>query len=163
MQTNNLGKGYRLGRTELAEVFEHYVGAVGCYGVYVLRNEVVVLDHSRKIRAGKLPTVMEINTYTCRRNGIKYRVMNYTKTDSRYQGAGIAHHIYALVAEKTGPIMSGSSQSPGARSLWNRLAATRFVAALWKGEIYPVEYSEYSEVECAEFEVYENACRLVAA
>lgn len=163
MQVNNLSVSIRLNRTELSEVADYYIGSVGCYGVYVTHSDVVVLDHSRPVRGGTLPTVMEIGTHKTTRGGVTYTVMNYTQTDRRYQGAGIAHHIYSLVAEKSGPIMSGSSQSPGARSLWNRLAQKRFVAALWKGEMYSVEPGEFGEVEVDEFDVYHNACRLVAA
>ena len=145
------------------------IGKIGVFLVYSTPNEITVIDTSVKLRrsAGELcaRTVMTISTNTVKRNGVNYRVMGYTRADRRYRGSGIAARVYEIVATKTGPIMSGSSQSVGGRHIWNTLVqrGRLTVAALWKGEYWPVEPTEFGEVDAAEFDVYNNCSRLIAA
>lgn len=151
------------------ETIGRRIGKIGVFLVYVSESEVAVIDSSVRLRRydGELcaRTVMTVETHWVRRGGVRYRVMGYTRMDNRYRGCGISAQVYELVAQHAGPIMSGSSQSPGGRSIWNRLAGRGriTVAALWKGQLWPVEATEFSEVDAEEFDVYNNNCRLVAA
>lgn len=139
-------------------------GYIGVFSVHILRDEVIVIDNSVRKYAGNHRVVMSIDTYSCRRNGISYRVMHYTRMDNRYRGCGIAPLVYEIVAKKSGPIMSGSSQSPGGRAIWNSIIKRGkvFAAALWKGSHYSVEPSEWGEAESDEVSLYRTAARLVA-
>jgi hypothetical protein len=89
--------------------------------------------------------------------------MNYTRMDNRYRGCGIAPRVYEIVAKSTGPIMSGDSQSPGGRAVWNTLVKRSRIltAALWKGKHYSVEAGQYGEAESDEVSLYNTAARLV--
>ena len=115
-------------------------GHIGVFSVHICPDSIVVIDNSIRKYAGSRRVVMEVDTYHCRRKGIRYRVMNYTRMDNRYRRCGIAHRVYEIVAKKSGPIMSGSSQSPGGRAIWNTLVKRSRVltAALWKGTHYSV-------------------------
>ena len=139
-------------------------GRIGVFSVHICRDSICVLDTSIRKYAGSRRVVMEIDTYHIRRNGIRYRVMNYTRMDNRYRGCGIAPLVYEIVAKKSGPIMSGDSQSPGGRSIWNSLVKRSRVltAALWKGTHYGVEAGQWGEAESDEVNIYSSAARLVA-
>ena len=139
-------------------------GHIGVFSVHICADSVVVIDNSVRKYAGSRRVVMEIDTYHIRRNGIRYRVMNYTRMDNRYRGCGIAPRVYEIVAKKSGPIMSGDSQSPGGRSIWNSLVKRSRVmtAALWKGTHYSVEAGQWGEAESDEVKLYSTAARLVA-
>ena len=139
-------------------------GRIGVFSVHICRDSVCVLDTSVRKYAGSRRVVMEIDTYHIRRNGIRYRVMNYTRMDNRYRGCGIAPLVYEIVAKKSGPIMSGDSQSPGGRAIWNSIIKRGkvFAAALWKGSHYSVEGGEWGEAESDEVSLYRTAARLVA-
>ena len=138
-------------------------GRIGVFSVHICRDSIVVIDNSVRKYAGSRRVVMEVDTYSIRRNGIRYRVMNYTRMDNRYRGCGIAPRVYEIVAKSTGPIMSGDSQSPGGRAVWNTLVKRSKIltAALWKGKHYSVEHSEYGEAESDEVSLYNTAARLV--
>ena len=139
-------------------------GRIGVFTVHICRDSVCVLDTSVRKYAGSRRVVMEIDTYHIRRNGIRYRVMNYTRMDNRYRGCGIAPLVYEIVAKQSGPIMSGDSQSPGGRSIWNSLVkrGKTFTAALWKGTHYSVEHSSWGECHSDEVKLYSSAARIVA-
>ena len=139
-------------------------GHIGVFSVHICADSVVVIDNSVRKYAGSRRVVMEIDTYHIRRNGIRYRVMNYTRMDNRYRGCGIAPLVYEIVAKKSGPIMSGDSQSPGGRSIWNSLVKRSKVltAALWKGTHYSVEAGQWGQAESDEVKLYSSAARLVA-
>ena len=139
-------------------------GRIGVFGIHILRDEVIVIDNSVRKYRGSRRVVMSIDTYSCRRNGINYRVMHFTRMDSRYRGCGIAPLVYEIVAKQSGPIMSGSSQSPGGRAIWNSIIKRGkvFAAALWKGTHYSVEGGEWGEAESDEVSLYRTAARLVA-
>jgi hypothetical protein len=144
------------------------IGKIGVFLVYASRHEITVIDTSVKLRRyrGELcaRTVMTISTNTVKRHGVNYRVMGYTRADRRYRGSGIAARVYEIVATKTGPIMSGSSQSVGGRAIWNTLVqrGRLTVAALWKGKHWSVEPTEFGEVDAEDFDVYNNCSRLIA-
>jgi len=139
-------------------------GRIGVFTVHICRDNVCVLDTSIRKYAGSRRVVMEIDTYHIRRNGIRYRVMHYTRMDNRYRGCGIAPLVYEIVAKQSGPIMSGDSQSPGGRAIWNSIIKRGkvFAAALWKGSHYSVEGGEWGEAESDEVSLYRTAARLVA-
>jgi hypothetical protein len=84
--------------------------------------------------------------------------------DNRYRGCGIAPRVYEIVAKSSGPIMSGDSQSPGGRAIWNSLVkrGKTFTAALWKGTHYSVEHSQWGECHSDEVKLYSTAARIVA-
>jgi len=138
-------------------------GRIGVFSVHICRDSIVVIDNSVRKYAGSRRVVMEVDTYSIRRNGIRYRVMNYTRMDNRYRGCGIAPRVYEIVAKSTGPIMSGDSQSPGGRAVWNTLVKRSRIltAALWKGKHYSVEAGQYGEAESDEVSLYNTAARLV--
>ena len=138
-------------------------GRIGVFSVHICRDSIVVIDNSVRKYAGSRRVVMEVDTYSIRRNGIRYRVMNYTRMDNRYRGCGIAPRVYEIVAKSTGPIMSGDSQSPGGRAVWNTLVKRSKIltAALWKGKHYSVEAGQYGEAESDEVSLYNTAARLV--
>lgn len=164
----DIGRVNKLESTKLDSIGT-FIGRIGIFAVYSTRDEITVIDTSVRPRTvdGELVarTVMIIDTYNQRRKGINYRVMNYTVMDNRYRGCGIAPLVYEITAKNCGPIMSGTSQSAGGRSIWNSLTqrGKLTVAALWKGRFYSVDHSEFGEVESEDFDVYENDCRLVAA
>ena len=139
-------------------------GRIGVFTVHICADSIVVLDTSVRKYAGSRRVVMEIDTYHIRRNGIRYRVMNYTRMDNRYRGCGIAPRVYEIVAKRSGPIMSGDSQSPGGRHIWNTLVKRSKVltAALWKGTHYSVEAGQWGQAESDEVKLYSTAARLVA-
>ncbi len=139
-------------------------GHIGVFSVHILRDEVIVIDNSVRKYRGSRRVVMSIDTYSIRRNGIRYRVMHYTRMDNRYRGCGIAPLVYEIVAKKSGPIMSGDSQSPGGRAIWNSIIKRGkvFAAALWKGTHYSVDPGEWGEAESDEVSLYRTAARLVA-
>ena len=163
-----LGRVNHLEPTPVATIGRR-IGSVGTFLVYVSEHEVAVIDTAVPLRRydGELcaRTVMTVDTHWVRRGGVQYRVMGYTRMNNRYRGCGISAQVYELVAQHAGPIMSGSVQSPGGRSIWNRLAARGrlTVRALWKGQLWEVEPTEFSEVDAVDFDVYNNNCRLVAA
>ena len=138
-------------------------GRIGVFSVHICRDSIVVIDNSVRKYAGSRRVVMEVDTYHIRRSGIRYRVMNYTRMDNRYRGCGIAPRVYEIVAKSTGPIMSGDSQSPGGRAVWNTLVKRSRIltAALWKGKHYSVEAGQYGEAESDEVSLYNTAARLV--
>jgi len=139
-------------------------GKIGIFSVHICRDSVVVIDNSVRKYRGSRRVVMEIDTYHVRRNGIRYRVMHYTRMDNRYRGCGIAPRVYEIVAKSSGPIMSGDSQSPGGRAIWNSLVkrGRTFTAALWKGTHYSVEHSQWGECHSDEVNRYSSAARIVA-
>ena len=139
-------------------------GRIGVFSVHICRDSIVVIDNSVRKYAGSRRVVMEVDTYSIRRNGIRYRVMNYTRMDNRYRGCGIAPRVYEIVAKSTGPIMSGDSQSPGGRAVWNTLVKRSKIltAALWKGKHYSVEAGQWGQAESDEVKLYSTAARLVA-
>ena len=139
-------------------------GHIGVFSVHILPSEVIVVDNSVRKYAGNHRVVMTIDTYNLRRKGITYRVMHYTRMDSRYRGCGIAPLVYEIVAKSSGPIMSGDSQSPGGRAIWNTIIKRGkvFAAALWKGTHYDVEAGEWGQAESDEISLYNSAARLVA-
>ena len=69
-------------------------GKIGVFSVHILRDEVIVIDNSVRKYRGSRRVVMSIDTYSIRRNGIRYRVMHYTRMDNRYRGCGIAPVSY---------------------------------------------------------------------
>jgi len=140
------------------------IGSVGTFTVHIVGEEVVVVDPNVRVYAGQHRVVMTIGTYYCYRGGVRYRVMNYTRADRRYRGTGIASRVYEVVATKAGPIMSGSAQSPGGQAVWNSLIKRGkvFAAALWKGTHYSVNYNEWGQADCDDFDLYNNSARLVA-
>ena len=140
------------------------IGKVGSFTVHIMGEEVVVVDPSIRVYAGQHRVVMTVDTHFIRRKGIRYRVMNYTRADRRYKGTGIAHRVYEVVALKAGPIMSGTSQSPGGQAVWNALIKRGkvFAAALWKGTHYSVESTEWGSAESDDVSLYNSAARLVA-
>ena len=150
------------------ETIGNRIGKIGVFLVYASEHEITVIDTSVKLRRydGELcaRTVMTVETHWIRRGGVRYRVMGYTRCDNRYRGAGIAARVYEIVAQQTGPIMSGSAQSAGGRAIWNRLVqrGKLTVAALWKGTVWEVEAGEHGEVDNYEFDVYNNNSRLIA-
>ena len=139
-------------------------GHIGVFSVHVLPAEVIVVDNSVRKYRGNLRVVMLVDTYNIRRNRITYRVMHYTRMDNRYRGCGIAPLVYEIVAKSSGPIMSGDSQSPGGRAIWNSIVKRGkvFAAALWKGTHYGVEAGQWGEAESDEVRLYSTAARLVA-
>jgi len=164
MERIDLGKVNRLPAAILENLPES-IGNVGCYSVHVEEDCVTVVDQSKVARRGRKPTVMEISTEIIRRRGVKYRVMGYTRMNDAYRGAGVAALVYELVAKQTGPIMSGSSQSGGGRSIWNTLAKRGLLTVLanWKGVYHEVESTEFGEVAAYNFSLYSTAARLCAA
>ena len=163
MQPIDLPKVYNLSGLDESDL-PTPAGHIGVFSVHICADSVVVIDNSIRKYAGSRRVVMEIDTYHIRRNGIRYRVMNYTRMDNRYRGCGIAPRVYEIVAKSSGPIMSGSSQSPGGRAIWNALVKRSRVmtAALWKGTHYSVEHSPWGEAESDEVSLYRTAARLVA-
>ena len=139
-------------------------GHIGVFSVHILPAEVIVVDNSVRKYAGNHRVVMSTDTYNIRRKGISYRVMHYTRMDSRYRGCGIAPLVYEIVAKSSGPIMSGDSQSPGGRAIWNTIIKRGkvFAAALWKGTHYSVEAGEWGQAESDEISLYNTGARLVA-
>ena len=164
----DLGRVNHLEPTPVSTLGTH-CGDIGVFSVYANPDEIAVIDRSVKPRqcAGELcaRTVMTISTHTVRRGGIRYTVMGYTLMDRRYRGCGISAAVYELAAHTVGPIMSGSAQSPGGRAIWNSLVkrGKLTVAALWKGEFWECEATEFGEVDTEHFSVYNTASRLVAA
>ena len=138
-------------------------GSIGVFSIHICADSVVVIDNSVRKYAGSRRVVMEIDTYHIRRSGIRYRVMNYTRMDNRYRGCGIAPRVYEIVAKSSGPIMSGDSQSPGGRHIWNTLVKRSKImtAALWKGQHYSVESGDWGQAESDEVSLYRTAARLV--
>jgi GNAT superfamily N-acetyltransferase len=154
-----------LPRTDAADLPKP-IGKVLGYSVYVTRDEVLVLDQTRRAWAGSYPTVMSVSCDQTRRAGISFRVMDYARLHHAYRGLGIAPLVYCLVAHKVGPIMSGTAQSVGGRALWNSIAkrarrSGRTVLALWKGEFHEVEAGNWGEVE-SDVDTYNTIARLVA-
>ena len=139
-------------------------GHIGVFSVHILPAEVIVVDNSVRKYAGNHRVVMSTDTYNIRHKGISYRVMHYTRMDSRYRGCGIAPLVYEIVAKSSGPIMSGDSQSPGGRAIWNTIIKRGkvFAAALWKGTHYSVEAGEWGQAESDEISLYNTGARLVA-
>ena len=138
-------------------------GRIGVFSVHISSDCIDVIDNSVRKYAGSRRAVMKIETYSIRRNGIRYRVMNYTRMDNRYRGCGIAPRVYEIVAKCSGPIMSGDSQSPGGRAIWNTLVKRSRIltAALWKGTHYSVEWSDDGKAQSDEVSLYNTAARLV--
>lgn len=100
---------------------------------YVLRNDTHKTGKKR---------VMELGL--SRQNGAFH--VDMARIDTKFQGFGIAPKLYRFVIRKLGIVLqAGSSQSPGGRSVWARMAkmsGIKLVAKDGHNKFYDVEYDD---------------------
>jgi hypothetical protein len=92
------------------------------YSVYRSGTWCYLIDVQRNVIAVECPLSER------KRLGMRVYHPEYTRTNMRYRGQGLALQLYRALVLEGVTLVSGDSQSEGSRKLWGKLAAARGVA-----------------------------------
>lgn len=144
METNSIGKAGNLGTITKEHLDEDYrmVGKLsGGYSIYRERgtdNYMVTYPHKHQKK------VYEVAELQLSKIG-SYHQVDYVSVSRLFKGQNIAFRLYRfLMMKRKMRMMGGTSQSPGARKLWAKLARSRVLSVYAKYDtnrraIYPVK------------------------
>lgn len=144
METNSIGKAGNLGTMTKEDLIEDYrmVGKLsGGYSIYREKgydNYMVTYPHKHQ---KKVHFVAELQLSKIG----SYHQVDYVSVSRLFKGQNIAFRLYRfLMMKRKMRMMGGTSQSPGARKLWAKLARSRVLSVYAKYNtnrraIYPVK------------------------
>lgn len=145
----------------------------GTLCVYAISNKrdnrmTVYAVDSANTKRNQVKVVLELSLYNSKKNSNCYKV-GTVKTDSKYQGFGVAPWVYATLIKKIPnfSLRTSESHSPGGRYIWAELAKRKDinVYAMTKGgKWYPLAVdTDIKEVYFDKFDIYEREnIRLIA-
>jgi hypothetical protein len=127
-------------------------------GTYI---DVYVVDETQRNSKNR-PRVIANIVFSKHKGSVPTYSSYYTRIDNEYMGFDIAPKLYEyLLVKYPGWILkSGTSQSIGGKSIWNRLAKSRKVSVFAVNnkteEQYICSYSDTGEVDCP-IDVYSSS------